>query len=376
MVKIRMRKTMKRNKVKKHQKYSRKHKKTIRQKRHHKGGKYSKTLRGGDICLKEVTDKTPPEVNRIGDENTNLAKKSSSGSLLGNLGSWFGNKKKETTPIQEVEIVDEKITDDIENPLLSSEIEDTSIVSSPLQPEEAGFVKPPPPPASLQVLTQSDNRPPPPPPPEQVSTQSDDQSPPPPPPEQVPTQSDDQSPPGRPEADPPVVDQRLAPYIKLRTIGIPDAAIRSKMQLNGFTQADIDGLLGPDLSASAPEEPYSRPPPRTLKPAAPLQVPTQSDNLPPVESKIPNNMLDQIKEGQKKLKPVNNSNIPPGTPTEDTNVLKQGLLKKFENTRINVDEKNDDENNEDDNKEWQGGKSRRRRRKMKSSRKKRKTTRK
>jgi len=165
MVKIRMRKTMKRNKVKKHQKYSRKHKKTIKQKRQHKRGKYSKTLRGGDICLKEVTNKTPPEVNRIGDENTNLPKKSSWG-----FGSLFGNKKTETppiettpiettpiettpiettaietTPIEEVKIVDEKITDDIKNPLLSPEIEDTSIVSSPLQPEEAGFVKPPPP---------------------------------------------------------------------------------------------------------------------------------------------------------------------------------------------------------------------------------------
>jgi hypothetical protein len=150
MVNLRMRKTMKKNKVKKHQKYSRKNKKTIKQKRHHKGGKYSKTLRGGDICLKEVTDKTPPEVNRIGDENTNLPKKTSWG-----FGSWFGNKKTETppiettpietTPIEEVKIVDEKITDDIKNPLLSPEIEDTSIVSSPLQPEEAGFVKPPPP---------------------------------------------------------------------------------------------------------------------------------------------------------------------------------------------------------------------------------------
>jgi hypothetical protein len=163
MVNLRMRKTMKRNKVKKHQKYSRKHKKTIKQKRQHKRGKYSKTLRGGDICLKEVTNKTPPEVNRIGDENTNLPKKSSWG-----FGSLFGNKKTETppiettpietSPIEEVKIVDEKIKDDIKNPLLSPEIEDTSIVSSPLQPGEAGFVKPPPPSTPNPYLNTTPNK--------------------------------------------------------------------------------------------------------------------------------------------------------------------------------------------------------------------------
>ena len=409
MVKIRMRKTMKRNKIKKqHQKYSRKHKKTIKQKKHHKGGKYSKTLRGGDICLKEVTNKTPPEVNRIGDENTNLAKKSSSGSFFGSLGSlfgnknkettpnqevkivdkkttdvnrigdenttdvnrigdenttdvnriddentnlpkktsWglgslFGNKNKETTPNQEVKIVDKKITDDIKNPLLSPEIEDTSIVSPRVQPEEAEFVKPPPPPLDPgQVSTQSDNLPPPPPPPAslQVLTQSDNRPPPPPPPEQVPTQSDDQSPPGRPEADPPVVDERLAPYIKLRRMKVPDAGIRIRMKTDGFTQAEIDDLLGPDLSASAPKEPYRRPPLRTLEPAAPLQGPTQGDNL-----AFNTSLVDMFNER---------------------------LNERYKNTGLNVDEKNVDKQNEDDDKEeWEGGKSRRRRRKMKSSRK-------
>lgn len=147
MVKIRTRKTMKRNKIKKqHQKHSRKHKKTIKQKRQYKRGKYSKILRGGDICLKEVTDKTPPEVNRIGDENTNLPKKTSWG-----LGTLFGNKKTETppietTPIKENKIIDENTTTDIiENPLLSSEIEETSIVPPPPGPGDAGFVIPPPP---------------------------------------------------------------------------------------------------------------------------------------------------------------------------------------------------------------------------------------
>jgi len=342
MVKIRMRKTMKRNKIKKqHQKYSRKHKKTIKQKKHHKGGKYSKTLRGGDICLKEVTNKTPPEVNRIGDENTNLAKKSSSGSFFGSLGSLFGNKNKETTPNQEVKIVDKKITDDIKNPLLSPEIEDTSIVSPRVQPEEAEFVKPPPPPLDPgQVSTQSDNLPPPPPPPAslQVLTQSDNRPPPPPPPEQVPTQSDDQSPPGRPEADPPVVDERLAPYIKLRRMKVPDAGIRIRMKTDGFTQAEIDDLLGPDLSASAPKEPYRRPPLRTLEPAAPLQGPTQGDNL-----AFNTSLVDMFNER---------------------------LNERYKNTGLNVDEKNVDKQNEDDDKEeWEGGKSRRRRRKMKSSRK-------
>jgi len=318
-----MRKTMKRNKVKKHQKYSRKHKKTIKQKRQHKRGKYSKTLRGGDICLKEVTDKTPPEVNRIGDENTNLAKKTSwgFGSLFGNnkrettpiettpiettpieenkiidenttdvnrigdentnlpkktswgFGSLFGNNKRETTPIEtnpikENKIIDENTTDVIENPLLSSETEETSIVQPPLQPEEAGFVKPPPP-----------------------STPN--------------------------------------PYLNTTPNKIEDTTIENS--------EIIEDSMSPPL--------------------------------PPVESKNPNNILDQIKQGVK-LKSVDNSNIPPGTPTKDTNVLQQGLLEKFENTGLNKEEEEEEE--EDINNTWhdsKGGKTRRRRRNKKSTRK-------
>jgi len=271
MVNLRMRKTMKRNKVKKHQKYSRKHKKTIKQKRQHKRGKYSKTLRGGDICLKEVTDKTPPEVNRIGDENTNLAKKSSSGSLLGNLGSWFGNKKTETPPIKEVKIIDENTTDVIENPLLSSETEETSIVQPPPGPGDAGFVIPPPP-----------------------STPN--------------------------------------PYLNPSSVDTDD----TKSEISEIK----DDLMSPPL--------------------------------PPVESKNPNNMLDQIREGVK-LKSVDNSNIPPplpGSPSKNTSVFEQGLIDKFKNTGMNQEE---EEEEEEEDKTWrdsEGGKTRRRRRKMKTKKRK------
>jgi len=299
MVNLRMRKTMKKNKVKKHQKYSRKNKKTIKQKRQHKRGKYSKTLRGGDICLKEVTDKTPPEVNRIGDENTNLPKKSSWG-----FGSLFGNKKTETPPIQrnpiettpiettpiettpietkpietkpieQVKIVDEKITDDIKNPLLSSEIEDTSIVSSPLQPGEAGFVKPPPP-----------------------STPN--------------------------------------PYLN-PTVSTEDTTIENS--------EIIEDSMSPPL--------------------------------PPVESKNPNNMLDQIKEGVKLKSVSENSNIPPPPPpppakknelSNVADVFEKGIKEKFKNTGIN-----EEEEEEEEDKTWrdsEGGKTRRRRRNKKSTRK-------
>jgi hypothetical protein len=283
MVNLRMKKTMKKNKVKKHKKYSRKHKKTIKQKRQHKRGKYSKKMRGGDICLKEVTDKTPPEVNRIGDENTNLPKKSS-----WSFGSLFGNKKTETppiettpietnpietNPIEQVKIVDEKITDDIKNPLLSPEIEDTSIVSSPLQPGEAGFVKPPPP-----------------------STPN--------------------------------------PYLNTTPNKIEDTKIENSEIIEDST----------------------------------------SPPLPPVESKNPNNMLDQIKEGVK-LKSVNKiSNIPPPPPAKKNelsdvaDVFEKGIKEKFKNTGMNQEE----EDEEDINNTWrdsEGGKTRRRRRKIKSRRK-------
>jgi hypothetical protein len=135
MVKIRMRKTMKRNKIKKqHQTHSRKHKKRIRHTR------YSRRFKGGDVCLKEVTDKIPQDVNRIGDENTDLPKKTSWG-----FGSLFGNKKTEKKPIEQVKLIDENTTDVIENPLLSSETEETSIVPPPPGPGDAGFVIPPPP---------------------------------------------------------------------------------------------------------------------------------------------------------------------------------------------------------------------------------------
>ena len=254
MVKIRMRKTMKRNKIKKqHQKHSRKHKKTIKQKRHHKGGKYSNTLRGGDICLKEVTKE--PEVNRIGDGNANLAKKSSSGSLLRNLGSWFGNKKKETTPIEENKIID-KNKIDIENPLLSSKTEETIIVPPPPGPGDVESVMPPPPPPPLapgQVPTQSDNRPPPPPPPASL---------------QVPTQSDNRPPPPPPS--------RPNPYLN----SIP----------NKFEDTTIE-------KSEIIEDSTSIPPP------------------PPPAFKKPITVFDQIIEGQK-LKPVSERLLPPAKQSE------------------------------------------------------------
>lgn len=275
MVKLRMRKTMKRNKVKKHEKYSRKHKKTIKQKRQHKRGKYSKTLRGGDICLKEVTDKTPPEVNRIGDENTNLPKKSSWG-----IGSLFGNKKTETppikaTPIKENKIIDENTTTDIiENPLLSSETEETSIVPPPPGPGDAGFVIPPPP-----------------------STPN--------------------------------------PYLNPSSVETDN------------TKSEINEIKD-DL--------------------------TQIPPLPPVESKNPINMLDQIKEGVK-LKSVNKiSNIPPpppGTPPKDTNVFQQGLIDKFKNTGMNQEE----EQEEEEEQTWRDSEGGKTSRKMKSNHKKGKNTR-
>jgi hypothetical protein len=78
--------------------------------------------------------------------------------------TWFGNKKKETTPIEGVKIVDEKTTDVIKNPLLSSETEETSIVQPPPGPEDAGFVIPPPPSTPNPYLNSTSIPPPPPPP--------------------------------------------------------------------------------------------------------------------------------------------------------------------------------------------------------------------
>jgi hypothetical protein len=381
MVNLRMRKTMKRNKIKKH-KYSRKDKKTMKQKRHHKGGKYSNTLRGGDVCLKEVTK--DPEVNRIGDENSNLAKKTS-----WSFGSLFGNNKRETTPIEttpikENKIIDEKITDDIKNPLLSSKTEETIIVPPPPGPGDTESVMPPPQPAPEAGQTVVDERLAPyitrrnmgvPEPAIRSQMQANGftqaqidgvlapdlsasarRRPPPPPPAslQVPTQSDNRPPqplppPGRPQAEQHVVDQRLAPYIKLRTMGTPDGAIRGRMQVNGFTQAEIDGLLGPDLSASAPSEPYRRPPPpqRTLDPVAAAERAKSED------------IRDQLREALDARRNL----IFDKNPEED-----------IDNRWSDSEDEDEDTNNTRSNSK--GGKSRRRRRKMKSSRKKRKTTRK
>lgn len=147
MVKMRIRKTMKRNKIKKNKKHSRKHQKTIKRKTHYKRIRYSRRFKGGDICLKEVTDKIPQPVNRIGDENTNLPKKSSWG-----LGTLFGNKKTDTKPIEEPKIVEEKTENIIENtlvpppsPELGTETEEINILPPIPGPGDAGFVKPPPP---------------------------------------------------------------------------------------------------------------------------------------------------------------------------------------------------------------------------------------
>lgn len=169
---------------------------------------------------------------------------------------------------------------------------------------------PPPPPASLQVPTQSDNRPPPPPPP-----------------------------PGRPQAEQHVVDERLAPYIKLRTMGTPDGAIRGRMQVNGFTQAEIDGLLGPDLSASAPREPYRRP--TATGPAPPTQQ--RAAPGPPLLSA---NLADQIKESQNKLRTVDKSTVHPamGKPVQKPGNIFDQLKEAMDARRkVQVDDKSDGE---------------------------------
>jgi hypothetical protein len=67
---------MKKNKKYKH-KYNtrRKGKKTINQHKHHKTFKYSRKFRGGAVCLKEITNKTLPVINRI-DDGSDLPKAS------------------------------------------------------------------------------------------------------------------------------------------------------------------------------------------------------------------------------------------------------------------------------------------------------------
>jgi len=60
------------NKIKKHQKHTRKHKKTIKQKRYYKNRKYSKKFKGGKICLEKDPTQCLVEVSKID-------KKSSSG---------------------------------------------------------------------------------------------------------------------------------------------------------------------------------------------------------------------------------------------------------------------------------------------------------
>jgi hypothetical protein len=188
----------------------------------------------------------------------------------------FGNNKRETTPIEttpikENKIIDENTTDVIENPLLSSETEETSIVQPPPGPGDAGFVIPPPP-----------------------STPN--------------------------------------PYLNPSSVDTDD----TKSEISEIK----DDLMSPPL--------------------------------PPVESKNPNNMLDQIREGVK-LKSVDNSNIPPplpGSPSKNTSVFEQGLIDKFKNTGMNQEE---EEEEEEEDKTWrdsEGGKTRRRRRKMKTKKRK------
>jgi hypothetical protein len=119
------------------------------------------------------------------------------------------------------------------------------------------------------------------------------------------------------------------------------------MQVAGFTQGEIDGLLGPDLSASAHREPYRRPLQRTMVPA--LQPPPP---LPPAKE----NIVDQWKAA--------------------IDARRIGISGENPGKDINNTWSDSEDDDEDSGKEIDGGKSRRRRRKMKSSRKKRKTTRK
>ncbi len=212
-------------------------------------------------------------------------------------------------------------------------VPDVSSISLTSQPPP-----PPPPPAVDLALTarnmleseSNNNRPPPPPPPIalQNPTQSDNRPPPPPPP------------PGPPQAEKHVVDERLAPYIKLRTMGTPDGAIRGRMQVNGFTQAEIDSLLGPDLSAS-PREPYRRPTTTGTPPPPPAQ-----QRAAPGPAMLSANLADQIKESQNKLRTVDRSTIHPamGKPVQKPGNIFDQLKEAMDARRkVQVDDKSDGE---------------------------------
>jgi len=121
-------------------------------------------------------------------------------------------------------------------------------------------------------------------------------------------------------------------------MGTPDGAIRGRMQVNGFTQAEIDGLLGPDLSASAPREPYRRPtatgPPPTQQRAAPG---------PPLLSA---NLADQIKESQNKLRTVDRSTVHPAmgkAVQKPGNIFDQLKEAMDARRKVQVDDKSDGE---------------------------------
>ena len=210
-------------------------------------------------------------------------------------------------------------------------IPDVSSISLVSQPP------PPPSPIDLALTARSmlesestNNRPPPPPPPIalQSPTRSDSQPPPPPPP-----------PPGRPQAEQHVVDERLAPYIKLRTMGTPDGAIRGRMQVNGFTQAEIDGLLGPDLSSS-PREPYRR------STASGTPPPPAQQRAAPGPALLSANLADQIKESQNKLRTVDKSTVHPamGKPVQKSvNIFDQLKEAMDARRKVQVDDKSDGE---------------------------------
>lgn len=348
MVKTRMRKTMKKkkiNKIKKNQKHSRKHKKTVKQRRHYKQGGYSRSFKGGQICLKEVTNNTPPEVvNRIDNPSMGKGLFSSFGSYLGfgkNKSAPSSENEKRIVPVVKVESdntknaqglaqVVEVESDNTKNtqglaqvvdvksdtPPSSSITQDTSVVSSSLKPGEEGFIPPPPPPGTSEAGQTVEN--------ERLkkyiiyknggvsedtirnkmrldgltedeinnffssklSASALDNL--------VPKGSEGS------EAGQTVVNERLKKYIILKNGGVKEDVIRNKMLEDGFLQDDIDVVLGSDPSASA----SSRPPP------PPPRIPNSATEGQESNNQNKNKFFDSIIKGVKQSDVSNRKELP------------------------------------------------------------------
>jgi hypothetical protein len=69
-----------------------------------------------------------------------------------------------------------------------------------------------------------------------------------------------------PAAAPAVVDERFAKYVKMQKM-LPEGAVRQKMMVDGFTEAEIEGFFSVGSASAAASTPAAGPKPPSLTPA-------------------------------------------------------------------------------------------------------------